>query len=137
MTQKESGKIRSLYLKEGLHLLLGRGLGMKSPTRIKKTYFANYTADPTTDSFTPAQESCQTVQREFKESHTSTVDYLKQTPGSDVARGSPYSKEPQRWLTASVAMYIFPFYINYLRCSYLHKTIFINLIYRKCIVIWI
>lgn len=70
MTQKESGKIRSLYFKEGLHLLLGRGLGMKSPARIKKTYFANYTADPTTDSFTPAQESCQTVQREFKESHT-------------------------------------------------------------------
>lgn len=71
--------------------------------------------------------------RQYRESSRRAT----QTPGSDVARGTPYSKEPQRWLTASVAMYIFPFYINYLRCSYLHKTIFINLIYRKCIVIWI
>ena len=92
-TPTSQNKKRSLYLKEGLLLAYGCGLGMKSLTRTRKPYFPKYAADQspqqtqTQPLLPPTQESHQTVQREtMDEIHKSTVKCSKQTPDSDLAR---------------------------------------------------
>lgn len=87
-TLTSQDKARSSYLKEGLLLVHGQGLGMKSLTRTRKLYFANYAGD----------------RSHLFQSTTNLCDHLGNTWDANVWLSTPYGKESRRWKERTVAI---------------------------------